>query len=256
MVLAVGGLDPSASAGILADVRTFEAFKVLPAGVATALTVQSGAGCLRSQAVAPDVVTEQIDEIFRVLRPRVVKVGQVPSTALVMVLVKALRERSAKLVLDPVALASGGGTLAPKSVVSALRKQLLPLTDLLTVNLHEAASLSGFPVHDLLSMQQAAAALLEAGAGAVVVKGGHLRGDPCDLLLERGQRPRVFRGSRLANVRRGLHGSGCAFAAAAAASLALGNSAPGAVVAARRHVRSLLRGAVCFPGSRLLRAPR
>jgi hydroxymethylpyrimidine/phosphomethylpyrimidine kinase len=257
VALAIGGLDPSASAGILADVRTFESFGVLPLAVATALTVQSGAGCQRSVSVRADLVIEQIDELLKVLRPRVFKIGQMPSARLATLLAQRIDDCGATVVLDPVDRASGGGQLVSASAFAAMRRLLIPRCAVLTVNLDEASRLVGDAVTDLDAMKDAAHDLIGLGARSVVVKGGHLRGEPADVFVTADGAVRVFRGARLRGKGRlGLHGSGCAFAAAVAASLALGREPSRSVSDARRHVRTLLRSGVRFPGSRLLRGAK
>ncbi|HYC57713.1 MAG TPA: hydroxymethylpyrimidine/phosphomethylpyrimidine kinase [Candidatus Binatia bacterium] len=248
-VLAIGGMDPSCGAGILADVRTLDAFGVVPLAVTTAITVQAGKGVRAVHPVAAARVRAQLMELLGTFALAAVKVGQVPGPACARMLAEVLEHRAghAPLVLDPVLRASGGGRLASPAAARAIVRHLVPRAALVTVNLDEAEALTGLRVRTADAMSVAARAIAAHGAAAVVIKGGHLRGPPLDLLLHRG-RERRLGGKRL---RGSMHGTGCAFASAAAASLACGASMEEAVAAARDHVRALLAAAVDSRGVRL-----
>lgn len=248
-VIAIGGFDPSCGAGVVADARSIAAMGATPLAVVTALTVQSGTGVRSFSAVSSRVVLAQLDELVASLPIRAIKIGQIPSAAIARALARRLERSSVPIVLDPVLRASGGGSLVQPKTVAAIRK-LLPLASLLTVNLAEASVLSGRRVTGISSMRRAALELLSEGARAVLVKGGHRRGDPLDLLLAGGDEI-VFRARRIAG---SMHGTGCALASAAAARLALGDDLETAVRNAREHVRRLLTSARKTGRSRL-RAP-
>lgn len=252
-VLAIGGLDPSCGAGIVADARTLERLEVMPLAVATAVTVQSGGGVRATHPVPVPQVTAQLRELLRAFPASAIKIGQVPSAACAAALAATLRPLTARvpLVLDPVLRASGGGELAGPAAARAILARLLPLAAVVTVNLDEAAVLTGMAVRDVDGMSAAARRLSSRTTGAIVIKGGHLRGQPLDMLLHEGCE-RIFRGTRL---RGSMHGTGCAFASAMAAALARGMSVEAALVGARKHVRELLTHAVTAGGARL-RAPR
>ncbi len=235
-VIAIGGFDPSCGAGVVADARSIEAMGAVPLAVATALTVQSGSGVRSSSAVRAALVLAQLEELVRHLPVRAVKIGQVPSAAVARALAARLSESAFPLVLDPVLRATGGGELASASAVSAIAKHLVPLATLLTVNLREASVLSGRRVTGIASMERAAVELCERGARAVLVKGGHLTGDPVDVLVAGGEQI-VFRSRRIAA---SMHGTGCALASAVAARLACGDELEIAVRRGREHVRRLL----------------
>lgn len=239
-VVAIGGLDPSGGAGIVADARSIAAMGAMPLVVATALTVQAGRGVRSSAPVAPARVLAQLDELVRELPVAAIKIGQVPTAATARALAGRLERLGVPVVLDPVLRASGGGELAAASAKDAIAKLLVPLAALVTVNLDEASAFTGARVRSVAGMRRAADALLEAGAGAVLVKGGHLRGDPVDLFAD-GKRAVELRSARMNTT---MHGTGCALASAAAARLAFGDDAGRAVLAARFHVRSLLRATI------------
>ena len=249
-MLAIGGFDPSCGAGVGADVRTLEMYSVAPLAVVTALTVQAGAGVRRVHAASAAVIGAQLDELLAHFPVAAVKIGQIPSAAAARAVEQRLRTLDAAIVIDPVLVASGGGRLASGTAERAIARLLVPAAALLTVNLDEARALTGRRVASIEDMTRAAEALASRGAAAVVVKGGHLDGDPVDVLWHRG-RARVFRSRRLAG---SMHGTGCAFASAAAAMLAAGATIDEAVIEARAHVRRLLRSAMAV-GKVRLRSP-
>ncbi|MFN2377096.1 MAG: bifunctional hydroxymethylpyrimidine kinase/phosphomethylpyrimidine kinase [Candidatus Binatia bacterium] len=249
-VVAIAGFDPSCGAGVVADARSIEAMGAMPLAVVTATTVQAGRGVKSFRPVAPAHVLAQLDELLKRLPVAAVKIGQVPSAACARVLAGALRRAGLPLVLDPVLVATGGASLVGRGTAAAIANSLLPLATLVTVNLAEARVLAGLRVADLEGMKRAARVLVEMGAGAVLVKGGHLPGDPVDL-LRCGGRDILLRSPRIPG---SMHGTGCALASAVAARLACGDDLVPAVRAARAHVRRLL-GAAVGSGRGRLRAP-
>jgi len=239
-VVAIAGFDPSCGAGLVADARSIEAMGALPLAVATAITVQSGSGVRASKALSPAQVAAQLDELLKNLPVASVKIGQLPNAAVARAVARRLAAARLPLVLDPVLVASGGGALAAAGTTRVILSDLVPLASLVTVNLAEAAALTGRRVTSLTAMREAAEAIQAFGAGAVLVKGGHLRGDPVDVLRLDG-RVTMRKARRIPG---SMHGTGCALASAAAARLACGDDVEEAVERARDHVRKLIRGAV------------
>src|SRR5262249_41607209 len=186
VALSIAGSDPSGGAGIQADLKTFHAFRVYGTAVITALTVQNTRGVRAVHPVPPDVVVAQLDAVDDDLRIAAAKIGLVPTPDLVAALAARLRRRPLPgVVLDPVLVAGSGDALAAADTVAAL-DALLPCATLVTPNLTEAAALTGRAVRDVAEMADAARALAEHGAAAVLVKGGHLPGRPVDVLLAGG----------------------------------------------------------------------
>jgi hydroxymethylpyrimidine/phosphomethylpyrimidine kinase len=249
VVLVVGGLDPTAGAGIAADVRTLESLRVASAVAVTAVTVQNGREVLRVVPVAPALLGEQIDAVLSSLPVAAVKCGMLATAKAVAVVADRIGDRI-PLVLDPVLRSSGGQPLASRSMMAALRSKLLPNAAVVTPNLAEASALIGMPVEDVESMAEAARRILMLGPGAVVIKGGHLKGAPVDVLAV-GRRVELLRGPRI--VTGDMHGTGCAFASALAAGLARGRSVRASVAEARRHVRSLITRAQRLPNGAIIR---
>ncbi|MBI3767509.1 MAG: bifunctional hydroxymethylpyrimidine kinase/phosphomethylpyrimidine kinase [Deltaproteobacteria bacterium] len=238
--LTIAGSDSSAGAGIQADLKTFAARGVYGTSVITALTAQSTRGVRAVLAVPPAFVRAQIDAVLADLGADAVKTGMLLDPRTVTTVAEALAAHRAPLVVDPVMTAKGGATLLRRSAIPALRARLLPLATVVTPNRAEAAVLVGFPVRDRDDMERAARTLLELGARAVVVTGGDLEGDACDLLVSR-------RGAVWLRARRvpgaAAHGTGCTFSSAIAAELAKGASVARAVAVAKRYTTACLKRA-------------
>ena len=248
VALTIAGSDPGGGAGIQADLRTFAAFGVHGASVIAALTAQDAGGVRAIAEVAPAFVAEQLDTVLGDLEVRAVKTGMLHRAAVIDVLVA---RRLPLLVVDPVMAASRGGTLLEPTGVAALRDRLLPLATLVTPNLHEAEVLTGLTVADPAGMREAARALVALGAGAALVKGGHLAGDAVDVLYD-GHGFRELRAPRIEGRR--LHGTGCVLSAAIAAGLALGDDLADAVAEAKRYVIRTIEAAP--PSGRTPNVPR
>jgi len=251
-VLVVAGSDPTGGAGLQADVKTLEWFGVASAAVVTAVTVQTATRVRSSHPVAAPVLRAQLAAAAASVTPRVVKCGLLGSTANVRVLADFVSTLGRPLVVDPVTTASAGGArLASPRLVDAIVDRLLPMASVLTVNLPEASRLCGRAITDESSMREAARQIATLGPRAVVIKGGHLAGRPVDLLYH-GGRFRRFEGVRVPVA---MHGTGCAFASAVAAGLALGHGLVRVVEDAGAHVRALLAGSQRTRDGGRLRAP-
>src|SRR5262249_6535806 len=206
VALSIAGSDPSGGAGIQADLKTFHAFGVYGAAVITALTVQNTRGVRAVHPVAADVVVAQLDAVTDDLPIAGAKIGLVPGPDVAAALADRLTRRPLpRLVLDPVLVAGSGDALSAGGTAAALRV-LLPQVVLVTPNLREAAALTGRRVDDLDAMADAARALVDLGAAAVLVKGGHLPDRPVDVLLAGGAVHRLD--STRVPVSR-THGTGC-----------------------------------------------
>ena len=219
IALTIAGSDSGGGAGIQADLKTFHAFGVYGTSALTAITAQNTLGVQAIHPVPLDVVRAQIDSVVQDLRPQAVKTGMLATAELVEAVASALREQGLEnYVMDPVMVATSGDRLLDTDAEAALVHHLLPLTTLVTPNLHEAGILTGEPVDSLEAMRQAARRLVEMGAGAALVKGGHLEdGEAVDLLWD-GWTERSWKRARLDTPH--THGTGCTLSAAAAAGLA------------------------------------
>ena len=218
VALTIAGSDSGGGAGIQADLKTFQAFGVFGTSALTAITAQNTRGVTAVHPVPLDVVVAQIDAVVTDLRPAAVKTGMLATAALVEVVADGIeRHGLRRYVLDPVMVATSGDRLLDEDAEGTVARRLLPLAAVVTPNLHEATILTGCPVRTLDDMRAAADALLALGAGAALVKGGHLEGDAVDLLRD-GSGERIWRKPRLDTPH--THGTGCTLSAAIAAGLA------------------------------------
>lgn len=243
IALTIAGSDSGGGAGIQADLKTFSALGVYGCSVITALTAQNTRAVTAIFDVDPDFVRAQIDAVFDDLRVDAVKIGMLSRPEIITAVAGALRRwRPPRVVLDPVMVAKSGDRLLREEAVAALRQDLLPLADLITPNLPEAAVLLGEePVRERARMAEVAVRLRALGARNVLLKGGHLAGPGSpDLLLVDGE-PRWLEGERVET--RNTHGTGCTLSSAIAAHLARGRPLPEAVARAKAYLTAALRAA-------------
>lgn len=243
VALTVAGSDSGGGAGIQADLKTFHAFGVFGTSAVTAITAQNTLGVTDVQAVRAETVRAQVEAVAADLEPAACKSGMLADEPVVEAAADALAGAAVPAyVLDPVMVAQSGDRLLERGAVRSLRERLVPMADLVTPNLEEAALLAGLEeVDDEGGMRRAAEAIREAGAGAVLVTGGHLSDEEVlDLLLD-GNGWRAWRGERIRT--RNTHGTGCTLSSAAAAGLALGRDLRDAVDVAVRFTRQAIRTA-------------
>lgn len=225
IALTIAGSDSGGGAGIQADLKTFHAFGVFGTSALTAVTAQNTLGVQAIHPIPIQVVRAQIDSVASDLRPGAVKTGMLATADLVRAVAEALLVHQLdNFVLDPVMVATSGDRLLAEDAEAALAAELIPLASLVTPNLQEARILTGLPVKEVEEMREAARALVEMGAGAALVKGGHLQdggGDEelVDLLWD-GREEKTWRRRRIET--RHTHGTGCTLSAAVAACLARG----------------------------------
>jgi hydroxymethylpyrimidine/phosphomethylpyrimidine kinase len=214
-VLSIAGSDPSGGAGIQADLKVFSALGGYGAAVLTSLTAQNTHGVRAVHTPPPEFLTAQLEAIFEDLKIDSVKIGMLADAPGVLAVAAVMRRyRPAILVLDPVMVAQSGDRLLSADAVTALRTHLLPLADLVTPNLPEAAALLGKEsARDDAGMRDQLLRLGEL-CPRVLIKGGHLDGPLCtDLLLEDGE-VSTLSAERVRT--RNTHGTGCALSSAVA----------------------------------------
>lgn len=228
-VLTIAGSDPSGGAGIQADLKTFSALGAYGTSVITALTAQSTQGVTGVHAVPADFIAAQLDTLLDDVHIDAVKIGMVASLDVAEVIRDALaRRRPRWVVLDPVMVAKSGDTLVDEAGIHAVRDVLVPLADLITPNLPEAAVLLGNArPDDTDAMEAMIPGLLALGAPHVLLKGGHLRGERCPDLLASHTGSSWLEAERIATAN--LHGTGCALSSAITAHLAQGQTLVSAV---------------------------
>jgi hydroxymethylpyrimidine/phosphomethylpyrimidine kinase len=245
VVLTIAGSDPIAGAGIQADLKTFAALGVYGTSVVTAVTSQNTAGVGGVSTMPADVVRSQLDSVIGDVRLSATKTGMLATAEIVGVVCDALaRLERPNLVVDPVMAATNPGqrTLLAPDAVSLFKRRLLPFASVVTPNTSEASALAGIAVESAHAAREAARRILDLGPKAVVVKGGHLSGaDSIDLLFD-GRTFTEFSAPRSSTAP--IHGTGCTFASALAAGLALGDDLPAAVDRAKRYVTGAIQHAV------------
>src|ERR1700744_5433454 len=229
-VLTIAGSDSCGGAGIQADLKTMQALGVYGLRGITDVPAQNSVGVQNFWDLPPDAVREQLYSLLTDIPVQAVKTGMLASSGIVGVVAEVLAAIPAPVVVDPVAVSKHGHSLLRAGAGDSLRDTLLPLATVVTPNLDEAEQLSGTKAVDEDSMLAVARAIKALGPQFVLIKGGHLAGDPVDLL---------FDGERTASPH--PHGTGCTLASAIASYLAQGADAPAAVAQARDYVTGAIR---------------
>lgn len=233
-LLTIAGSDSSGGAGIQADLKTFVAHKVYGMSVITSLTAQNTTGVTGVVDTPPEFVGKQLDAVFTDIYPDAIKIGMVSNEEIIKVIADKLKEYGAKnIVLDPVMVATSGSALMKSTATRALIQELLPLADIITPNMSEAAALSGIEVNTKEGMEKAAKIIGKCIKGVVLVKGGHLEDSADDVLYIDGEVHWV-EGKRIANPN--THGTGCTLSSAIAVNLAKGMNAIDAFTKAKEYL--------------------
>jgi hydroxymethylpyrimidine/phosphomethylpyrimidine kinase len=246
VVLSIAGFDPSSGAGIAADLKTCAAHGCYGVAAITALTIQNTEGVAALYPTEPTVLKETIAALLADGRVKAIKVGMLANQPNAEVVSEILESNAAlPSVLDPVFRSSSGRDLADAACQEFLREQLIKRVSVITPNLFEASALTGLRVENQEAMKAAARKLVEMGARAVVVTGGHLD-KAIDVLFD-GSALEVFIGDRVRPDN--THGTGCTFSSAIAANLATGRHLRDAVVLAKAYVTEAIRKAyIVGPG--------
>ena len=238
--LTIAGSDSGGGAGIQADLKTFQALGVFGMSAITAVTVQNTKGVSGYEELTPDTVADQVRAVVTDIGVDAAKTGMLASASIARAVAQTLRElRVPNLVVDPVSVSKHGHPLLAEDAVGALRSEILPLATLVTPNLPEAALLAGFPVQTRGEMERAGVAILELGATAVLVKGGHLEGGEATDLLVTAEGTEAIEGERIDTPH--THGTGCVLSAAIAAHLARGDDLETSVRAGKAFVTEAIR---------------
>ncbi|WP_077038025.1 bifunctional hydroxymethylpyrimidine kinase/phosphomethylpyrimidine kinase [Pelomonas sp. KK5] len=240
-VLSIAGSDSGGGAGIQADLKTIAALGCYGMTAITAITAQNTRGVRAIQALPPELLASQIDAVAEDIGVDAVKIGMLHNAEVVRVVADAIRRhRFARVVLDPVMVATSGDKLIAEETVDVIVRELFPLVTVITPNLDEAGWLLGRTLSAREQLEPAARELQVLGTPAVLLKGGHLPGEELTDLLLDGPHLQQWTASRIAS--RNTHGTGCTLSSAIACGLALGEPLGAAVEQARAYVREALQG--------------
>lgn len=239
--LTIAGTDPSGGAGIQADLKTFQELECYGMSVITSVVAQNTLGVTAVEHMPIDMVRSQLDAVFSDMPVHACKTGMIATIDMLTVVRDVLEGRDIPLIIDPVMVATSGDPLITEEARDYMRDQLLPLSAVVTPNIPEAAFLTGMSIHDLDDMKEAAKLLVhEYGAGAALVKGGHLSADQqaVDFLYD-GKTFREFTAERIDT--KNTHGTGCTYAAAITAFMSKGDDLYTAVSKAKRFITAAIR---------------
>lgn len=244
-VLIIAGSDSGGGAGIQADIKTVTALGGYAMTAVTAITVQNTLGVFGVHEIPPAIVADQVRVVMEDLGADAIKTGMLGSVEIVEAVAQALDAHAAGVpaVVDPVMIAKGGAALLQERAIGVVRALMLPRAAIVTPNAPEAAELTGIAVEDLEGQKRVADALLELGARAALVKGGHVPGAWINDVLATPHGMKVFTSQRIET--NATHGTGCTLASAIAAGIAQGMDVFAAVEWARVY---LLRAIAAAPG--------
>ncbi len=239
-VLTIAGSDSGGGAGIQADIKAMSANGVFAMSAITAITAQNTEEVTDVFELPVSIIAAQIDAVFDDFEVAAVKTGMLASSEIVKVVAKLLKPQNvANLVVDPVMIAKNGHPLLKPDAIEAVIKELIPLALVVTPNIHEAQQLSGVEIKTLPDARKAAKIIRKMGCRHVLIKGGHLLTDRGTDLLYDGQFFEVFKGEFINTAH--THGTGCTYASAIAAHLALGKPLNQAVKAAKAYTTEAIR---------------
>jgi hydroxymethylpyrimidine/phosphomethylpyrimidine kinase len=243
-VLVIAGSDSGGGAGIQADIKTVTVLGGYAATAVTAITVQNTLGVTGVFPVPVETIEAQGRAVLDDIGADAIKTGMLGDVPVIEVALRLIEHAGVPAIVDPVMIAKGGASLLPSRAVSAITSLLLPRAALLTPNAPEAAALTGLATDTTDDLRRAGAKLLELGAKAVLMKGGHVASDPVvDVLVTR-EGEVTFEGSRIDS--RHTHGTGCTLASACATGVAQGLPLEEAVRRAWAYVREAMLRAPGF----------
>lgn len=238
-VLTIAGTDPTGGAGIQADLKTMTAHKVYGMSVITALVAQNTIGVRNIIEVTPEFLSEQLDSVFEDIYPDTIKIGMVSSPILIKTIVSKLKQYPVKsIVVDPVMVSTSGSRLLQDNALEALKKELIPLSCIITPNILEAEVLVGYSIQSKEDMKKAAQDIRMWYQGDILIKGGHFEERADDLLYHDNE----FIWLECEHIDNpNTHGTGCTLSSAIASHLALGYDIVESVKRAKDYISGALQ---------------
>ncbi len=238
--LTIAGADPSGGAGIQSDIKAFCAFGVTGLSIITSLTAQNNNSVRAKLVIPPAFLRKQLNALLEEFDIDAVKIGMLGSSANAIALSNLIARYGLKnIVLDTILSSTGGFPLIDRKGITAI-KMLMRRATVVTPNIPEAKALSGIDIKTAGDMERAAEVLYALGPEYVLIKGGHLKGSPVDILFD-GRHFDYFTGARLKGKSEKFHGTGCILSAGIAAGLAKGRPVRRAVTEAKVYLERVLK---------------
>jgi hydroxymethylpyrimidine/phosphomethylpyrimidine kinase len=250
VVLTIAGSDNSSGAGVQADLKTFSYFGCYGLTAITCVVAEVPGKVASIQAIRAEIVAEQMALSFTAFPVAAAKTGMLYSASIVEAVAGVLAAKKAKLVVDPVMVASSGDPLLKRSAVLAYQKVLFPCAMLVTPNLDELKILAGRDIRNLEEMRDAGRLLVEKHGCAFLLKGGHLRGKTALDILVTAKGSEEFPAPFVPGIQ--THGTGCTYSAAIAATLALGSTLPEAISVAKAYISKAIERSLCWKNTQAL----
>lgn len=240
--LSIAGSDCSGGAGIQADLKTMSAIGVFGMSVIVSVVAENTSRVISIEDISTQVIADQIDAVFEDIQVDAVKVGMLSSPECMKTVARKLKQyHPLHIIIDPVMYAKNGSALMQEEAIETLIQEVIPLATLLTPNIPEAMKIANMSIESLEDMKIAAHKIVDMGARAVLIKGGHYIGDARDILYD-GQRYYEFVQKRIHT--KNTHGTGCTLSSAIASYLALGESLENAVQKAKCYVTGAIEHAL------------
>ena len=237
-ILTIAGYDPSSGAGVVRDMDTFFSLGIHGLSIPTCTVVQGPKGVTGIYRTPVKEFKELVAMIGKGLPLHGVKVGVGCDAPYIREIAALLKTKKVPLVIDPVIAAKNGTELLTEGGLRALIKSLFPLATVVTPNIAEASRLCGAQIETIDDMKDAAQSIMKTGPKSVIVKGGHLRGDPIDIFYD----GKEFAQKKKKRIKREVHGTGCSFSSLVVSFLVLGYSLKDAFFASEDAMEETLKG--------------
>jgi hydroxymethylpyrimidine kinase/phosphomethylpyrimidine kinase len=237
-ILTIAGYDPSSGAGIARDMDTFFSLGIHGLSIPTCTVVQGPKGVTGIYRTPIKAFKEMVAQLGKDLPLHGVKVGVACDASYIREIAALLNKKKVPLVIDPVTASKNGTELITEAGLRALIKSLFPLATVITPNIAEASRLYGTPIKTIDDMGEAARSIIKTGPKAVILKGGHLKGDPIDIFYD----GKEFAQRKKKRINREVHGTGCSFSSLIVSFLVLGYSLKDAFFASEDAMEETLKG--------------
>ena len=239
IALTIAGTDPTGGAGIMADLKSFQARGVYGMAVVTSVVAQNTLGVQKIHNIPLDILDAQLNSVFSDITPNAIKTGMLANVE-IMEVVKKYLSKDIAYVVDPVMVATSGDKLIDSNARNHLKNEILPLATIITPNVPEAEEIVGFKIVTEDDVCRAGKFIIdEVGCKSVVIKGGHLEGNAKDYLFTRNDSPHIWESERI-NTKH-THGTGCTFSAVITAELAKGNDLVTSVDIAKKFITAAIK---------------